>query len=76
VTVTAPVVLYVKTGCPFCATQREALAARGVTWREVNVSERPETVPELLKLTRGRRVVPVLVAGGRIEIAPGGGSRF
>ena len=73
---TAPVVLYVKTGCPFCAAQREALAARGVAWREVNVSERPETIPELLKVTRGRRIVPVLVAAGRIEIAPGGGSPF
>jgi glutaredoxin 3 len=76
VTATAPVVLYVKTGCPFCAAQREALAARGVAWREVNVSERPETIPELLKVTRGRRIVPVVVAGGRIEIAPGGGSSF
>jgi glutaredoxin len=76
VTSTAPVVLYVKTGCPFCAEQREALAARGVAWREVNVSERPETIPELLKVTRGRRIVPVVVAGSRIEIAPAGGSPF
>jgi glutaredoxin 3 len=76
VTAPAPVVLYVKTGCSFCAAQREALAARGVAWREVNVSERPETIPELLKVTRGRRIVPVVVAGGRIDIAPGGGSSF
>jgi glutaredoxin 3 len=76
VTASAPVVLYVKTGCPYCAAQREALAARGVAWREVNVSERPETIPELLKVTRGRRIVPVVVAGGRIEIAPAGGSPF
>ena len=75
-TATAPVVLYVKTGCPFCAAQRDALAARGVAWREVNVSERPETIPELLKVTRGRRVVPVIVEGGRIAVAPAGGSPF
>jgi len=52
------------------------LAARGVAWREVNVTDRPETVPQLLKLTGGRRIVPVIVEGTRIEIAPGGGSSF
>jgi len=40
------------------------------------VSDRPEAIVELLKLTRGRRIVPVVVEGGRIEIAPGGGSTF
>ena len=73
---TAPVVLYTKTGCAYCAAQRDALAARGVAWREVNVTERPEAIPELLKVTRGRRIVPVVVAGTRIEIAPAGGSAF
>jgi glutaredoxin 3 len=75
-TTAAPAVLYTKTGCPYCAAQREALVARGVAWREVNVSERPETIPELLKVTHGRRIVPVLVSGARIEIAPAGGSSF
>ena len=72
----APVLLYTKTGCPYCAAQRAELAARGVAVREINVSERPEAVPELLKVTRGRRIVPVVVEGGRIEIAPEGGSSF
>jgi len=72
----APVLLYTKTGCPYCAAKRAELAARGVAVREINVSERPEAVPELLKVTRGRRIVPVVVEGGRIEIAPGGGSVF
>jgi len=40
------------------------------------VSREPQAVPELLKLTRGRRIVPVVVREGRIEIAPGGGSVF
>jgi glutaredoxin len=76
--VTAPalVLLYTTTGCPHCEAKRRDLAARGVAWREVNVSERPEAIVELLKLTRGRRVVPVVVDGARIEIAPDGGSTF
>jgi glutaredoxin 3 len=71
-----PVLIYTATGCPFCAAKRAELAARGAPVREVNVSDRPEAVPELLKLTRGRRIVPVVVDGGRIEIAPTGGSTF
>jgi glutaredoxin 3 len=76
VTAPAPVLLYTTTGCPYCEAKRRELAARSVAWREVNVSNRPEAVVELLKLTRGRRVVPVVVEGARIEIAPDGGSTF
>jgi glutaredoxin len=72
----APVLLYTKTSCPHCDAKRAELAARGVAVREINVSEHPEAVAELLKVTRGRRIVPVVVEGGRIEIAPEGGSSF
>jgi len=65
--------LYVKTGCPYCAAMRDELDADGVEYDELNVSERLEIIPELLKLTKGRRVVPVLVDGSRIEVAPKGG---
>jgi glutaredoxin len=74
--VSAPVLLYTKTGCPHCETKRRELVGRGAVYREVNVSDRPEAIVELLKLTGGRRIVPVVVEGGRIEIAPGGGSTF
>ncbi len=60
----APVLLYTKTGCPYCAAKRAELAARGVAVREINVSEHPEVVSELLKVTRGRRDR----AGGRVLV--------
>ena len=68
------VTLYVTAGCPHCARKRAELAARGAVVREIDVSARPEVIPELLKLTRGRRIVPVVVEGTRIDIAPDGGS--
>jgi glutaredoxin 3 len=71
--VSEKVTLYVKTGCPYCAAKRREFTASGVTFTEVNVSERPEVIPELLKLTKGKRLVPVIVQGGRISIAPEGG---
>jgi len=72
----APVLLYTKAGCSYCDAMRAALAARGAVVDEIDVGTRREAIPELLKLTRGRRVVPVVVEGGRILIAPEGGSAF
>ena len=72
----APVLVYMTAGCPYSAAERARLEAAGVAYREIDVSLRPETIPELLKLTRGRRIVPVVVEGGRIRIAPEGGTTF
>ena len=73
---TPPVLLYTKAGCPFCDAKRAELAARGARVRELDVMEQPQVVVELMKLTRGRRIVPVVVEAGRILIAPDGGSEF
>ncbi len=67
------VTLYVKDGCPYCDRMREELDAALVEFHEFNISERPELIPELLKLSGGERKVPVLVDGVRIEVAPKGG---
>ena len=72
----APVLLYTTSGCPHCDAMRAALAARGATIDEIDVGVRRELVPELLKLTGGRRVVPVVVEGGKILVAPDGGTEF
>ena len=71
-----PVLLYTKTGCAFCDAKRAELTARGVTIREIDVTARPQAVVELLKLTGGRRIVPVVVEGGSVAVAPDGGSDF
>ncbi len=71
-----PVTLYTKAGCAFCDAKRTALHERGVGFTEIDVSARPDRIPELLKLTGGRRVVPVIVDGLGVAIAPEGGSAF
>jgi len=68
--------LYTKSGCAHCERQRDDLVRRAVAFTEVDVTTHPEVIPELLKLTRGRRVVPVLVEGARIVVAAEGGSEF
>jgi glutaredoxin len=74
--VAAPVLLYVKAGCAFCDRARAELAARDVRVVEIDVGRERQAIPELLKLTGGRRVVPVIVEGGKIAVAPEGGSEF
>ncbi len=64
---------YVKTGCPYCAAMRKDLDGRGVSYDEINVGDSPEVIPELLKLTGGKRIVPVLAEGTKISVAPDGG---
>jgi glutaredoxin len=72
----AMVTLYGVDGCPHCDAVRARLVANGTAFSEVDLRRHPEVVPELLKLTKGRRVVPVLVEGARISVAPDGGSEF
>jgi glutaredoxin len=67
------ITLYTKTGCPYCAAKRKEFTDKGISFVEINVTERPEVIPELLKLTRAERVVPVIVEGDRVSVAPEGG---
>lgn len=70
----ARVTLYTKDGCPHCDAQRDRLAGSDDRVEEVNLSRSPQAMNELLKLTDGRAIVPVIVRGARIEVAPDGGS--
>ncbi|HYB98454.1 MAG TPA: glutaredoxin family protein [Candidatus Limnocylindrales bacterium] len=70
------VTLYTQDGCRFCDALRNGLRERGERFTEVNLTSNPQAVPELLKLTRGRRIVPVVVDGASMRIAPDGGSEF
>jgi len=68
--------LYVTDGCAHCARLRGELAKEGKPFTEIDVSRRREAIPELLKLTRGKRVVPVLVDEHGVHVAPFGGTTF
>lgn len=73
---TPAVLLYVRPDCPHCDALRAELAARGVRVTEIDVARQKGRIPELLKLTGGRRVVPVVVEGGVVAVAPRGGTTF
>ena len=68
--------LWIKPGCPHCDALRRDLAERGIDVDEIDIERNPHLIPELLKLTGRRRIVPVLVLGTRVDVAPRGGSTF
>jgi glutaredoxin len=70
------VTLYTRDGCAHCARVRAELVASGDRVTEVNLSREPQAMTEFLKVTAGERIVPVVVRGTKIDVAPGGGTRF
>ncbi len=69
-------IIYVREGCPKCDELLAASRRRYENLSVVDVGRNPERVPELVKLTGGKRIVPVLVDGATFRIAPDGGSEF
>lgn len=71
-----PITVYVCRGSRACDELLKDLARLDRPVRVLDVVANPELVPELLKLTGGRRIVPVMVDAGRVSIAPEGGDAF
>lgn len=67
------ITIYTKTGCPYCKAAKESLVKRGLQFNEINVSEKPEKINELVKVT-GIRKVPVIVEKGKVTVGHNGGS--
>ena len=55
------VVLYSTTNCPLCEKYRALLAEKGVTYTELNTTDRPELLDELA--AQGIRMVPTVFVG-------------
>lgn len=58
-------ILYVKTGCPWCAEVIEFLSAHGIGYREKNVSQDSAALAEMERISRQTKA-PVLDWRGKI----------
>ena len=58
------VVVYSKSWCPYCASARALLTAKGVSFEEIDVEARPEQREEMIRRS-GRRTVPQIFIGER-----------
>ncbi len=63
--------IYTKAGCPYCAAAKEDFKKRYVDFEEINLSEEPLKISEMVKLSGGRQV-PVIVQGDNLTVGFGG----
>jgi len=66
------VIIYTKTGCPYCKAAKEDLNKKGVTYQEINISDNPGKIEEMVKIA-GTRKVPVIVEADKVTVGYNGG---
>ena len=67
------VTIYTKQGCPFCSAAKEHYSDRGIKFEEIDVYSVPGAKKELLRLSSGQSIVPVIVEDGKVQVGYGGG---
>jgi glutaredoxin len=67
------VIIYTHPDCTFSAAAKTDFRRRKVAYVEVDLAKEPGRIPELLKLSNGERVTPVIVTGGKVTIGFNGG---
>ena len=68
------VILYTHPDCAFSSAAKMDYRKRKVAYEEVDLSKQEDRVPELLALTNGERVTPVIVEDGAVTIGFKGGT--
>ena len=68
------VILYTHPDCAFSAAAKMDYRKRKVTYEDVDLSKQEDRIPELLALTNGERVTPVIVDNGNVTIGFKGGT--
>jgi glutaredoxin len=67
------VTIYTKVGCPYCAAAKKHYEDQRIAYKEIDVHSVSGAQAELLKLTKGQRIVPVIMDNGELKIGFGGG---
>ncbi len=61
-------VVYTHPDCAFSAAAKMDFRKRKVEYLEIDVSKEPDRIPELLEMTNGERITPVIVENGTVSI--------
>jgi len=67
------VTIYIKEGCPYCAAAQQHYAEQDIDFKVIDIYENPAAKEEVLRLTGGKRIVPVIVEDGKVTAGFGGG---
>ena len=69
----AEIVVYTHPDCPFSAQAKMHYRRQRVAYTEIDVSKQPERIPDLLALSGGERITPIIVEDGAVTIGFQGG---
>ena len=58
------IIIYTKTGCPFCANAKKLLAKKGLQYTEITTDNDPVSREEMMRLS-GRHMVPQILINGK-----------
>jgi C_GCAxxG_C_C family probable redox protein len=67
------VTIYTMPGCPFCAAAKQDLEERGVPYKELSTQDDPKVAQEVMRLSNGTGIVPILIIGEEVKVGFGGG---
>ena len=68
------VIIYTHPDCAYSAAAKMDYRKRNIPFLEIDVSKEQDKIPELLKLTDGERLTPVIVENGKATVGFKGGS--
>ena len=68
------VILYTHPDCAFSAAAKMEYRKSKVEYLEIDVSREPDKISDLLQLTDGERLTPVMVENGQVIIGFKGGT--
>ena len=63
----AQATIYTKTGCPYCAAALQDLKAKGIEFEEINVTNDRDRLPEMGKVSGGKKV-PVILMDDKVTV--------
>ena len=66
-------VIYTHPDCAYSAAAKMEFRRNKVEYVEIDVSKQKDKIPELLELSNGERVTPVIVENGQVTIGFKGG---
>ena len=67
------VVIYTTPGCASCDEAKKDLEERGVPYEEISAENNPRAVEEVMRLSNGTGIVPIIVTGQEVKIGFGCG---
>lgn len=61
----ADILIYTKSGCPYCARAKQLLSAKGAEYKEIDLLRHPDKREEMIAGAGGRTTVPQVFIHGK-----------